>query len=69
MIVAMGDGQRKRGRPRTRWLDGIEENTSMPLQQLTEVTRNCTRWREKVMTVTRGRYDLTAQGELSIHQL
>jgi len=55
MIVAMGNGQRKRGRPRTRWLDGIEEDTGMSLQELTEATRNRTGWREMVMMVTRGR--------------
>jgi hypothetical protein len=26
MIVVMGDVQRKRGRPKSRWLDGIEED-------------------------------------------
>jgi len=55
MIVAMGEGQRKRGRPRSRWLDGIEEDTGMSLQELTETTRDRTEWRRKVMMVTRGR--------------
>ena len=44
MIVAMGEGQRKRGRPRSRWLDGIEEDTGMSLQELTETTRDRTEW-------------------------
>ena len=55
MIVAMGEGQRKRGRPRSRWLDSIEEDTGMSLQELTETTRDRTEWRRKVMMVTRGR--------------
>ena len=55
MVVAMGDGQRKRGRPRSRWLDGITEDTGMSLQELKEATRDRTEWRRRVMMVTRGR--------------
>ena len=55
IIVAVGDGQRKRGRPRARWLDGIEEETGMSLQELMEATKNRTEWREMVMMVTKDR--------------
>ena len=54
MIVAMGGGQRKRGRPISRWLDGIEEDTGMSLQELTVATKDQAEWRCKVMMVTRG---------------
>jgi hypothetical protein len=55
MIVAMGDGQRKRGRHRSRRLDGITEDTGLSLQELKEATRDRTEWRRMVMMVTRGR--------------
>jgi len=54
MIVGIGGEQRKRGRPRTRCLDCIED-TGLALQELVEVTRNRTEWRETVMMVTGGR--------------
>ena len=55
LILAMSDGKRKRGRPRTRWLDKIKEATGLNMQQLAELTRDRNEWRKKVMAVTRGR--------------
>jgi hypothetical protein len=55
MIVAMGDGQRKWGRPISRWLDGIEEDTGMSPQELSVATRDRAEWRSRVMMVIRGR--------------
>ena len=55
LILAMSDGKRKRGRPRTRWMDEIKEATCLNMQQLAKLARERSEWRKKVMAVTRGR--------------
>src|SRR6218665_3183520 len=38
MMLAFGDGRRRRGRPRRKWMDEIHEVTGMKLAELREVT-------------------------------
>src|SRR6218665_809811 len=38
MMLAHGDGRRRRGRPRTKWMDEIHEVTGMKLAELRDVT-------------------------------
>ncbi|PIK50835.1 putative bromodomain and WD repeat-containing protein 3-like [Apostichopus japonicus] len=51
----MGDGSRKRGRPRARWMDGFKQATGLTLDRLRGATRSRKDWRIKVMVITRGR--------------
>ena len=55
IMLGMGKGQRKRGRPRRRWLDDVQDITGLSLQEAKEVVRDCCKWRQKVMEVTKGR--------------
>src|SRR5437868_1494026 len=49
--IMIGEGK-IRGRPRTRWIDGIKGTTGLSLQMLKEVTER-TPWRALVHRITR----------------
>ena len=53
MMLGMGGGARKRGRPRARWLDDIKAITNCTLNELCGLTRDRDACREMVMEVTR----------------
>ena len=55
MMLGMGGGARKRGRPRARWLDDIKAITNCTLTELCALTRDRDAWRETVMGITRSR--------------
>ena len=44
-------GQRKRGRPRRRWLDDVQDITGLSLQVAKEVDRDRCKWRQIVTEV------------------
>ena len=45
LMTACGEGRKRRGRPRRRWLDEVHEKSSMSLEQLREATRERRHWR------------------------
>jgi len=53
MMLAHGDGRRRRGRPRRKWMDDIHEVTGMELVELRDVTTERKHWRRLVKTVAR----------------
>ena len=55
MMLGMGGGARKRGRPRARWLDDIKAITNCTLNELCGLTRDRDAWRKMVMEITRSR--------------
>ena len=55
MMLGMGGGSRKRGRPRARWLDDIKAETNCTLTELCGLTRDRDAWRKMVMGITRSR--------------
>jgi hypothetical protein len=55
VMLGMGEGKRERGRPRTRWLDGVTGATGMTLRELVDAAQDRIGWRAEVMKVTRGR--------------
>ena len=40
LMLGKIEGRRRRGRQRTRWLDGITDSTDMNLRKLQEVVKN-----------------------------
>src|SRR6218665_625559 len=55
MMLAHGDGRRRRGRPRRKWMDEIHEVTGMKLAELRDVTIDRKQWRRMVKTTARTR--------------
>ena len=53
MMLAYGDGRRRRGRPRRKWMDELHEVTGMNLAELRVVTAERKHWRRMVKTVAR----------------
>jgi len=53
MMLAYGEGRRRRGQPRRKWMDEIHEVTGMKLVELRDVTTERKQWRRLVKTVTR----------------
>ena len=51
-MLEMG-AQRKRGRPRRRWLDDVNDITGLSLQEANEAGRDQCKCRQRVMEVTR----------------
>jgi len=49
-----GGGGRKRGRPRSRWIDGIAVDTGLNVYQMVEAAKDRKGWRSIVQAVTRG---------------
>ena len=55
IMIGMGNGQRRKGRPRRRWLDEIEMLTDKKIWELGEMVRDRRGWRGFVNEVIRGR--------------
>ena len=55
MMLAHGDGRRRRGRPWRKWMDEIHEVTGMKLAELRDVTAERKHCRGMVKTVARTR--------------
>ena len=53
MMMAYGDGRRRRGQPRRKWMDEIHEVTEMKLAELIDITTERKHWRRLVKTVAR----------------
>src|SRR6218665_2485758 len=53
MMLAHGDGKRRRGRPRRKWMGKIHEVTGMKLAELRDVTTERKIWRKMVKTIAR----------------
>jgi hypothetical protein len=53
MMLACGEGTRRRGRPRTRWMEDVHRKTTMNLAELRDKTQNRVEWRRLVVTVAK----------------
>ena len=53
MMLAYGEGRRKQGRPRIKWMDEIHEIARMNLTELRDATADRRKWRNLIMTVAR----------------
>src|SRR3984885_5231776 len=68
MMMACGEGRRKRGRPRKKWMDeiGLHERTGMNLMKFREATMERRQWRRYIMLIARahGAESTRRQGDL-----
>ena len=55
IMLGMGGGTRKRGRPGARWLDDIKAVTKCTVTELCGSARDRDAWRKMIMAITRSR--------------
>jgi len=53
MMLACGEGRKRRGQPRRRWMDEIHEVTGMKPAELRDMTTERKNWRRLAMMVAR----------------
>ena len=68
VMLGKSEGERRRGRQTSRWLEGVTELIVESLAQLCQRTLNRRGWREDVQRITRRRVRLDGTYTEAIHQ-